>query len=310
MSEARWDVLGFGALAVDDLVYLDGYPAPDTKMQIKEEARQGGGLTGTALVAVTRLGGTAAYCGGLDVDSLSQDAVAGLEREGVDCSRVVRREGARPTHATVIVDRGTGQRCILFSRAGVMPPAAEDLPESLIADCRVLFVDSSTVESDLYAIALAKRHGIPSVADIEHPDAPHVDELIAAVDHLIVGVELAGRVTGAKEPVEMVRAWPGPTGRPRWSLPVTAAAGTPRETGPSITCRHSRCRPWTPPAAATCFTGPTPPASLRASRWPRPFVWRRPPRRSRPPGQGAGPASPPARWWTPLWRRTVCSPPA
>ena len=206
MSEARWDVLGFGVVAVDDLIYLDGYPAPDTKMQVMEEARQGGGLTGTALVAVTRLGGTAAYAGVLDDEGLSQYAISSLEREGIDCSVVTRREGARPTHSTVIVDRGTGQRCILFSRAGVTPPAAADLPESLIAACRVLFVDSTTVEANLHAMAVAKRHGIPSVADVEHHAAPRVDELIAAVDHLIVGVELAGRVTGAQEPVEMVRA--------------------------------------------------------------------------------------------------------
>lgn len=57
-----WDVLGFGAVAVDDLVYLDGYPAPDSKMPVVEEQREGGGLAGTALVAAARLGARVA-CG-------------------------------------------------------------------------------------------------------------------------------------------------------------------------------------------------------------------------------------------------------
>ena len=35
---ATWDVLGFGAVAVDDLVYLDGYPAPDSKMPVVERS--------------------------------------------------------------------------------------------------------------------------------------------------------------------------------------------------------------------------------------------------------------------------------
>ena len=31
----RWDVLGFGAVAVDDLVYLDRYPQADEKMPMR-----------------------------------------------------------------------------------------------------------------------------------------------------------------------------------------------------------------------------------------------------------------------------------
>ena len=57
----RWDVLGFGGVAVDDLLYLDHFPHPDEKMRILGRARDGGGLAGTALVAATRLGATAAW---------------------------------------------------------------------------------------------------------------------------------------------------------------------------------------------------------------------------------------------------------
>ena len=113
-----WDVLGVGAVAVDDLVYLDGYPAPDTKMLVQEEPREGGGLAATAMVAAARLGARAAYAGVLGDDDLSRFSIAELERSGVDCSLVQRRPGARPIHSTVLVDRLTGQRTILHSRAG------------------------------------------------------------------------------------------------------------------------------------------------------------------------------------------------
>lgn len=52
---ARWDVLGLGAVAVDELLYVDGYPAPNTKMRLRARRRQRGGLAGTALVAAARL---------------------------------------------------------------------------------------------------------------------------------------------------------------------------------------------------------------------------------------------------------------
>ena len=302
MSEARWDVLGFGAVAVDDLVYVDGYPAPDTKMQVAKEARQGGGLTGTALVAVARLGGRAAYCGVLGHDDLSQYTVTELEREGIDCGAVTRREGARPTHATVIVDRTTGQRCILFSREGVMPPSPEDLPEELIAACRVLFIDSSTVASALHAIALARRHGIPSVADIEHATAERVRELIEAVDHLIVGIELAGRVTGCQEPEEMVRALARP------DRPATVVTGGDRGCwyaegiGP---IRHvpafkvavvdtTGCGDVFHGAYAACIARGEPvPQAIRVAAAAAALKATVPP--------AAAPASPPARRWTPFW---------
>ena len=49
------DILGFGALAVDDLLYVDEYPSADSKVRVMRRERQCGGLTGTALVAAARL---------------------------------------------------------------------------------------------------------------------------------------------------------------------------------------------------------------------------------------------------------------
>ncbi|MEJ5198816.1 MAG: hypothetical protein WHX53_07820 [Anaerolineae bacterium] len=43
----RWDVLGLGIVAVDDLYYVAQFPEPDTKRPMLAEQRQGGGLTGT-----------------------------------------------------------------------------------------------------------------------------------------------------------------------------------------------------------------------------------------------------------------------
>ncbi len=50
-----WDVLGIGSIAVDDLIYVEHYPAPDSKLPVLEVHRQGGGNTATALVVAVRL---------------------------------------------------------------------------------------------------------------------------------------------------------------------------------------------------------------------------------------------------------------
>ena len=86
--EKRWDVLGFGAIAVDELYYVDRYPLPDEKVPIIRRNRQGGGNAATALVTVARLGYKAAYSGVLGDDELSIYSLSELAKEGVDTSLV------------------------------------------------------------------------------------------------------------------------------------------------------------------------------------------------------------------------------
>jgi sulfofructose kinase len=202
----QWDVLGLGAVAVDDLVYVDRYPAADSKQPIRSKVRQGGGLAGTSLVAAARLGGKAAYCGVLDTDELSTFTIQELEREGVDCSPCITRLGARPVHSIIIVDQSVGTRAILYSKAGVMEPGPDDIPESLIGNCRVLFVDHLVLGTALRLIPMAHRLGVPVVADIEEDSHPQLREFLGGVDHLIVGIDLAARVTGLSDPLQMVNA--------------------------------------------------------------------------------------------------------
>jgi sugar/nucleoside kinase (ribokinase family) len=201
-----YDVLGMGAVAVDDLVYLDGYPGPDSKAPIMEERRSGGGLAGTALVAAARLGARAAYMGTLGDDELSRFTLAELAREGVDCALVRRDPAARPVHSVILVDRLTGRRTVLFNLAGVMPPLIEDIGAELMRRCRVLFVDSTMPPVARHAVKLARAAGVPVIADLEHPDRAGVPELAREVDHLIVGTNFAARLTKRKAPADMVAA--------------------------------------------------------------------------------------------------------
>src|SRR4026207_1746065 len=53
----EFDVLGLGCTAVDELLFVDAYPPADGKMRVQRRERHCGGLTATALVAASRLGG-------------------------------------------------------------------------------------------------------------------------------------------------------------------------------------------------------------------------------------------------------------
>src|SRR4051794_34733955 len=185
----RWDVLGLGAVTVDDLFFVEQHPPPNTKMAVSGKARSGGGPTATALVATARLGATAAFAAVLGDDDLSRFSIQALEEMGVDCGPVVIRPGAQPYHAIVIVERPTGQRSILFSDRGVIELQPEEVSEELVAACRVLLIDHSAVDAVLQAIEIAHAHGIPVVADCDRLTHPRALEALRQVDHLIVGME-------------------------------------------------------------------------------------------------------------------------
>jgi sulfofructose kinase len=202
----RWDVLGLGAVAVDDLVYVDQHPLPDTKLPIRSQERQGGGLAGTALVAAARLGAKAAYFGVLGEDELSRFTLEELEREGVDCTPTLHDPRARPYHSIVIVDLSTGQRCILYSADGVMVPELRDIGLDLVGHCRVLFVDHTAIGASLRAVELAHTQGIPVVGDFERAGDSRLPDLMYQIDHLILGFPLARQTSGEIEPAAAVRA--------------------------------------------------------------------------------------------------------
>jgi sulfofructose kinase len=205
----RWDLLGSGAVAVDDLLYVDRFPEPDAKVPVRAEQRQGGGLTATALVAAARLGAKTAFLAVLDDDELSRFSVQALEREGVDCSPIVYRRGARPFHSRIIVDLATGGRTIIYSAVGVTPPEPGDLSEGLVRSCRVLFLDQHGAPA-VQALAAARAHGVPVVCDIERLLDRATEALLEQADHLIIGVGMGRQVTGRGDPIEIVTAMASP----------------------------------------------------------------------------------------------------
>lgn len=200
-----WDVLGLGAVAVDDLVYVPHYPAPDTKVLVQDEQRQGGGLTGTALVAAARLGAKTAYFGVLGTDALSRYTITELEREGVDCTPVLIRPGAGPVHSTIIVDTSNGQRTILHSHAYVQQRGPHEVGEEFISCCKVLLMDYTVCASASRACQIARQLSIPTVGDLEGTISPETIELASLLDHLIINLAYASRLSGRNDPEEIVR---------------------------------------------------------------------------------------------------------
>ena len=201
----RIDILGLGAVAVDDFIYLEAYPPPDAKARVLRRERNCGGLTAIALVAAARLGARCAYAGVLGHDELSSFAVEFLQREKIDLSWMKRTAPARPICSNIVVDQRRGTRNIFFDVERAIG-APMDVPASLIGSCRVLFIDHLGVPGMIRAARLARRANVPTVGDFESDDHPRFRELLALADHLIVSQGFARKLMGKRSPEKAVRA--------------------------------------------------------------------------------------------------------
>lgn len=192
-------VLGFGAVAVDDLVFLDHFPLPEEKMPILSSQRQGGGLIGTALVAAARLGVPAAYCGVFGLDDLCDYSKAAFREEGVDISLIQEQQDARPFHSLVLVDQTLQQRTILFNQQGVTEPQLTTQVREAIKQANVILIDHNVLGIAPEIIRLAHEFHIPVVADFERHTDSRLMDVLYQVDHLILSERTARNISGQSD---------------------------------------------------------------------------------------------------------------
>ena len=69
----KYDIVGVGDVAYDNLCIVENYPEEDGSTHILELHNQGGGCCGTALVTASRLGFSTAFIGNTGDDQIYLD---------------------------------------------------------------------------------------------------------------------------------------------------------------------------------------------------------------------------------------------
>ncbi|RWG41057.1 MAG: permease, partial [Mesorhizobium sp.] len=155
-------ILGFGAIAIDDIVYVD-QPLSAGKGKVLQTARTFGGNVATALAAVARLGGTAGFVGWLA--SAADDAVlCDLVASGVETAFAPRHPQARPVRSRITVG-SDGERFIAYDDEAMLGTAS-DFPDEVLSRAAVLIVDSYAIRS-MDVVARARDLGLAILGDIE-----------------------------------------------------------------------------------------------------------------------------------------------
>lgn len=205
-SQPAIDVLGLGAVAVDDLLYVDRYPEAESKVHVRLRQRHCGGQTGTALVAAARFGVRTAYAGLLGEDELSQEVIANFAEEGVQTRWAPVSKAARPAHSTIVVDETSKTRTIFAFVGGELGASCSAPEASIVRASRVLLIDHHGIEGSHRAAEIAREVHHPVVADFERAAEGPFEELFGLVDHLIVSAHFAAQLTGNPDPAEAVMA--------------------------------------------------------------------------------------------------------
>ncbi len=199
-QSSRFDLLGLGCAAVDEMLYVERYPPADAKVRVMRRERRCGGLTAAALIAAQHLGASCAYAGVLGFDDSSEFVLESLKRTGVNLAWVTQRRGASPVRSTIIVDEHAQSRNVFYSDAGVLGAHPSRPPAEIIRKARVLLVDRFGVRGMVRAARCARRSGVSVVGDFENHRWPRFAELFALVDHVIVSAAFAAALTGERRP--------------------------------------------------------------------------------------------------------------
>ena len=212
MGESRIDILGLGVATVDDLLQVEHFPRVDEKQKILSWTRQGGGLTGSALVAAARMGCRCGYLLSLGEGELSAFLRRSLTREGITLFERNDCPDAEPYHSVIITEKNTGERSILWENSRTLPPRIGPEELSLVTKIGCLFVDHIYAEDALEIARAARRNGTPVVGDFERT-TPGTPELMDMTDHLILPLGYARQVLGddvsPEHAVEMLAGRPG-----------------------------------------------------------------------------------------------------
>lgn len=191
-----YDVFGLGAITIDLIGKSTYWPLSGEKVHLESFDIYDGGLTGTALVTVARLGGKAAIAAKLGNSVWSMRSIEAFKKEGVDISNIIRTEGNEPVISMIISNQEDLERNIFFSRRGVSYPFPEELPDQHWYDhTRVLLVDHGTGKAGVNAARLAAEHGVQVVIDAERVE-PHLEEIFDFCDHIVVSQNFARMYAG------------------------------------------------------------------------------------------------------------------
>lgn len=198
LKDKPFEVVGMGLNSVDFLTVVPKFPTPNSKMEMLQFSKQGGGQVATALVALSRWGVKTKYIGKVGEDELGQFSLHSIRQEGVDISSVMIEPHAANQFAIIIVDGPTGERTILWNRDHRLIYRQEELHKEEVCSGKILHLDGHDIHAALQCARWAKGEGIPTVVDLDKVE-PLTSDLIKEIDFVVTSSRFPALFTGISD---------------------------------------------------------------------------------------------------------------
>jgi sulfofructose kinase len=198
LRDKPFDVVGMGLNSVDFLSLVPKFPTPNSKMQMLQFSKQGGGQVATAMVALSRWGVKTKYIGKVGEDELGQFSLHSVCQEGVDISSVMIEPHATNQFSMIIVDGSTGERTILWDRDEQLMYRKGELRKDEVCSGKILHLDGHDIHAALQCARWAREEGIPTVIDLDKVE-PLTSELIKEIDFIITSSRFPMMYTGISD---------------------------------------------------------------------------------------------------------------
>jgi sugar/nucleoside kinase (ribokinase family) len=170
------------------------------------------GAAGGTAVTLGKLGASVVSAGAVGTDDAGRVLVEALERFGVDCSRLVRRDDVQ-TSATILPIRPNGDRPALHVIGANGTYTIEDVPWDEIESAGFLHVGGPEFlgpENATEILRRAREAGVTTTCDILADGWPELLDMLAPamehVDWLMPNEEQAVKLTGVDDPLDAARA--------------------------------------------------------------------------------------------------------
>ncbi|MGM0502045.1 MAG: carbohydrate kinase family protein [Bacillota bacterium] len=139
--DSEFDVICFGDINVDYIGRMDRIPNIDEELPIYNLEKFCGGAATNVAVALARLDKKTGYMGSIGDDSNGKELLERLQNEGVDVSRVNKKEGYLSGTVFAIIDND-GERRLLSYLGANLQTKKEDFDKEYISKTKILHMSN------------------------------------------------------------------------------------------------------------------------------------------------------------------------
>jgi len=197
-------LLCLGIVTWDMLFSLDEIPTKGIKVPAKDCVEVGGGMSASAAVAISRLGGKVHFWGRCGDDSTGDRIVADLAAEGVDVSAMRRVAGRRSPIAAIMIDRH-GERLVVPYYDPALDPSPDWLPIDRIGGYSAVLSDVRWPEGVEHGLRAAHQAGVLTILDGEVAPEGVLDRLARWARHIVFSEPGLAHFVGPGEKLRCLR---------------------------------------------------------------------------------------------------------